>query len=277
MFVLGNTAGQLTCVKLGRMRGLTSVHTLAQPSSVLGSVLGRVWTSLTSSFAAPADRSNQPLSAGLAVLGGVGLALLAVCRDHKLRAWSLATYECVMAADLVAMTAEAGRELRQGHRLAVVGGDGREAEVALYLCFHQHSQFLLVRVASQAGQLAAAPASTVYCPDFDLVDFAVSAERQVTAVWTTGEGETVIRRTVAGAQGWETVATTDGDAAMLEDLEMSASEDPRQTYLGALFAPGAFLATTLAKTVAIFRRSLDREGVEGLGWERLKAEVVTAV
>ena len=276
MFVLGNTAGQLTCVKLGRMRGLTSVHTLAQPSSVLG----RVWTSLTSSLAAPADRSDQALSAGLAVVGGVGLALLAVCRDHKLRAWSLATYECVMAADLVAMTAEAGRELRQGaqgHRLAVVGGDGREAVVALYLCFHQHSQFLLVRVASQAGQLTAAPASTVYCPDFDLVDFAVSPERQVTAVWTTGEGETVIRRTVAGAQGWEAVATTDGDAAMLEDLEMSASEDPRQTYLGALFAPGAFLASTLAKTVAIFRRSLDREGVDGLGWERLKAEVVAAV
>ena len=64
--------------------------------------------------------------------------------------------------------------------------------------------------------------------------------------------------------------------SLSEELELGQSEDPRQTYLAALFAPGAFLASTLAKTVAIFRRSLDRE-VENFGWERLKQEVVSAV
>ena len=76
-------------------------------------------------------------------------------------------------------------------------------------------------------------------------------------------------------QGWESVTTVDTDS-LSEELELGQSEDPRQTYLGALFAPGAFLASTLAKTVAIFRRSLDRE-VETFGWERLKQEVVAAV
>ena len=76
-------------------------------------------------------------------------------------------------------------------------------------------------------------------------------------------------------QGWEGVTTVDTDS-LSEELELGQSEDPRQTYLNALFAPGAFLASTLAKTVAIFRRSLDRE-VENFGWERLKQEVVSAV
>ena len=105
--MLGNTAGQLTAVKLNRVRGMTSVHSLAPPSTVLG----RVWTSLTSSLAQPADRADQPVSMAVTALAGVGLALLAVCRDHKLRAWSLATYDSVMTADLVAFTAEAGRQL----------------------------------------------------------------------------------------------------------------------------------------------------------------------
>ena len=48
VFVLGNSAGQLTAVKMSRVRGFTSVNQLAAPSSVLG----RVWTSLTSSLAA---------------------------------------------------------------------------------------------------------------------------------------------------------------------------------------------------------------------------------
>ena len=275
VFVLANTAGQLTCVKLNRVRGMTSVNSLAAPSSVLG----RVWSSLTGAQQT-ADRGDQPSSLAVTALGSLGLVLLAVCRDHKLRAWSLTSYDCLMAADLVTFTAEAGRALNQGaqgHRLALVGGDTRgEVVAALYLCFQQHSQFLLVRVAVSAGQLGLAPQATVYCPDFDLVDFHVSPERAITAVWTTGEGDTVIRRTVAGTQGWQAVSAADCEAVMPEDLELAGGEDPRQTYLTALFTPGAFLASTLAKTVAIFRRSLDRE-VEGLGWERIKAEVVSAV
>ena len=107
-----------------------------------------------------------------------------------------------MASDLVALTAETGRNLgpgAQGHKLRVVSGEGKEVVVALHLCFHQHSQFLLVRLAITSGQIGLSPVSTVYCPDYDLVDFSVH-ERQITAVWTTGEGDTIVRRTVPGGQ-----------------------------------------------------------------------------
>ena len=195
IFVLGNSAGQLTAVKMSRVRGFTSVNQLAAPSSVLG----RVWTSLTSSLATQ-ERMDQPLSCAITTLGG--LVAVAVCKDHKLRVWNLQSHDCVMASDLVALTAEAGRNLgpgAQGHRLHIVSGDGKEVVVALHLCFHQHSQFLLVRLAVTAGQIGLSPVSTVYCPDYDLVDFSVH-DRQITAVWTTGEGDTIVRRTVPGGQ-----------------------------------------------------------------------------
>ena len=75
VFVVGNPAGQLTCVKLGRVRGMTSVNTLAPPSNYLG----RVWTSLTGS---QADHADTPTSFLILTIAG-HLSLVAVCRDHK--------------------------------------------------------------------------------------------------------------------------------------------------------------------------------------------------
>ena len=145
---------------------------------------------------------------------------------------------------------------------------------ALHLCFAQHSQFLVARLHCTAGQLVVSPQSTEYCPDWDLVDYTVTGQG-ITAVWTTGEGDTMVRRTTPG-RGWQQVTTADADQGG-EELELGPGEDARQTYLAALFAPGAFLATTLAKTVAIFRRRLREEGVVTMGWVRLRQEVVAAV
>ena len=137
MFVLGNSQGQLTCVKLGRVKGMTSVNQLAAPSSYLG----RVWTSLTSRVGE--TLADQPQSLVISHLAGT-VSLLAVCRDHKLRVWSLASYECVLVTDLLQFTAEAGRQLQQGaqtHRVALVQeqeGERDELALCLYFCFHQH-------------------------------------------------------------------------------------------------------------------------------------------
>ena len=135
----------------------------------------------------------------------------------------------------------------------------------------------------QAGQLVAAPAGRVYSPDLDLVSFTCSSPvGGLVAVWTTGEGDTVVRRTSQAGAGWEDVTTCDTELASPEALEPGEDEDPRQVFLGALFAPGAFLTSTLLRTLAIFRRCL--EGGGGAGeqgaepvWDRLRQEVVSAV
>ena len=117
VFVLGNSAGTMSCVRLGRVRGMTSVNTLADP----GSYLGRVWTSLVSRGPDTCNQA-QPTGHVISPLAGAGLCLVAVCRDHKLRVWSLATYDCILATDLVQFTAESGRQMMggsQGHRVSL--------------------------------------------------------------------------------------------------------------------------------------------------------------
>jgi len=274
VFVLGNSVGHMTCVRLGRVRGMTSVNTLAADTSYLG----RVWTSLVSRSAA-GDQAGQPTGHVISSLPGVGLSLVAVCRDHKIRVWSLSSYECILATDLVQFTAEAGRQMlggSQGHRVSLVGDESKGSVVCVYLCFQQHSQFLYCRLESSSGQLTVNPLNTVYCPEYDLVSF-TATERGLVGVWISGDGDTVVRRSGhAGHVGWENVTTCDNDMLLPEELENMNEEDPRQVYLAALFAPGAFLPSTLLKTVAIFRRSVDGRD-EALGWDRLRGEVIIAV
>ena len=112
---MGNSAGIVTCVRLARVRGMFSVNNLAGDSSYLG----RVWTSLTMSGGLGADQSGQqPTGHVITSLPGPGLCLVALCRDHKLWIWSLTSYDCILATDLVQFTAEAGRQVMggsQGH------------------------------------------------------------------------------------------------------------------------------------------------------------------
>ena len=70
VFVLGNTVGNMTCVRLGRVRGMTSVNTLAADTSYLG----RVWTSLVRSGPS-SDQAGQPTGHVISPLPGVGLCL----------------------------------------------------------------------------------------------------------------------------------------------------------------------------------------------------------
>ena len=66
-----------------------------------------------------------------------------VCvKDHKLRAWSLSSYECVLDTGLVQFTAEVGRLMvsgSQGYRVSLVqgrtGSRGKDQVVAIYMCF----------------------------------------------------------------------------------------------------------------------------------------------
>jgi hypothetical protein len=162
---------------------------------------------------------------------GQQLLLAAVCRDHKLRVWNLAgSYDCVLATDLVQFTAERGGEMAQGaqaHRISLVlqqqPHKAGELRLALYLCFQQHSQFLLLSLRHSAGQLVVNPSGTLYSPDHDLVSFAATETAGVTAVWTTSDGDTLVRRSMAGAAGtgggslpasggppvWETIVLVD--------------------------------------------------------------------
>ena len=139
-----------------------------------------------------------------------------------------------------------------------------------------------LHAASPGLQPGVAPVYSVYAPSHDLVSYAAS-QGGILGVWAKGEtGETLVRRASQGGIGWEEVSTQDMEHLAQAELEVGELEEPRQVYLEALLAPGAFLPSTLVKTLHILRRgasntSMERELHSGQGQQRLRAEIVLAV
>ena len=65
--------------------------------------------------------------------------------------------------------------------------------LAVFLCFAQHSQFCVFRPVRIDGQFKLKPLATVYAPEYDLIDFAVTPSGYLIALWTNPDGVPVLR------------------------------------------------------------------------------------
>ncbi len=87
IFALANSAGQIQIVKLGNVRGMTSVNQLQS-----GSYLGRLWDNIGGMvMARGAEGSDAPTSLTIHHMGN-DIFVFGLCKDHKLRLWSTCKY-----------------------------------------------------------------------------------------------------------------------------------------------------------------------------------------
>lgn len=300
LFALANATGSITLIKLGNLKGIVTSNPLKSAS-----YLGRLWGNLggiLSRGAGPNEGGDAAMSLVIHPVQN-DLYVFALCKDHKIRMWLASTYDCVMVVDVInmagggegSMSGNASVQktlLHQGaqsHILRKVSDPQRKGSFALavFLCFAQHSQFCVFRPVRVDGQFKLKPLATVYAPEFDLIDFAVTPSGYLVALWTNPDGLPVLRYTCFNSDlggmdsrtGWSNVyleEPLDADFSPPENTQY----DPRQAYLHQIFYPGRFSMQTLAKTVSIYRRSLDLAGSltdESMSMEKLKEEVCSAV
>lgn len=191
-----------------------------------------------------------------------------------------------MVEDVLTYSAIDPNQVQQGSQThfmrKVVDVTSRRFALALFLSFAHHSQFCIIRPQMVDGQFQLDHLATIHAPEFDLVDFQVSSSH-LWALWTNQEGEPVLKYTTFSSKTSDT--TTGWNNVVFEhDLDpdfsaLSPNVDPRQAHLSQLFYPGRFSIQTLAKTVSIYRRSLDITSVPEDQWtmERLREEVCQAV
>ena len=340
MFALANSAGNITLIKLGNLKGIVTSNSLKSSSYLLG----RLWAPFggmlsrnstggstsgigTSGFGAANDGVSAEAAVSLAIHPiQSDVYVFALCRDHKIRMWLASSSDCVMVSDvLMSTTANTtgsakidGRiPLHQGaqsHMLRKVSDPKTKGNFALavFLCFAQHSQFCIFRPIRTDGQWQLDYLATVFSPDFDLIDFSVTPAGHLVALWTNPDGLPVLRYAGFGSSqsistlgygsssgisagdssgaGWMNVTLEDPlnpdfqpPGTNLSGYEGSISQvDPRQAYLQQLFYPGRFSIPTLAKTISIYRRSMDMSynpNSNDYSWtiSKLKEEVCSAV
>ena len=283
IFALASPVGGITLVKLGNMKGIVTVNNLK-----CSSYLGRLWDNIGGMLTSARnnDGSEAVLSLVLQPIQN-DVYVFALCKDQKVRMWLTSSYDCVMVADVLSNQQQVsprfflcyfgknvGERFKmfikliflfqpqnraplqlgaQNHMLRKVIEEGKENNftLAAFLCFAEHSQFCILRPVRSDGQFSLKRLATVYAPEYDLIDYSVTPDGRIVALWTNPDGVPMLRYT-----------HFDGNSATWTDVILESpldpyfapddsQFDPRQVYLKQLFYPGRFSIQTLSKTVNV--------------------------
>ncbi|KAG8431550.1 hypothetical protein GDO86_018318 [Hymenochirus boettgeri] len=206
--------------------------------------------------------------------------LFALCQDHKLRMWSYKDQMCLMVADMLEFV-PVSKEIRQtagsGHKLRLAFSSTSGLYLGVYLHTPRQGQFCMFQlVCAESNRYSLDHISSLFTNQETLIDFNFTlATMEVWALWIDDENQTIVKHinfehNQAGQ--WNPVLV---NPLPEEDLHVDDEQDPQETYLECLFAPGNFTVAAISKAIQILRKGTGR--VVDLSWEELRKEVTLTV
>ncbi|XP_077425205.1 nuclear pore complex protein Nup160 [Vanacampus margaritifer] len=205
--------------------------------------------------------------------------VLAVCLDHKLRVWSLRSQACVLEADILdympVVWKGGERWSGAGHRVRLTSCSTSGLCLAVYLSSPHAGQFVLLQLlAADNNRYSLQHVSSLLCAQETLVDFTLTSS-DLWALWLDDDNNAVVKyinfeRNACGQ--WNEVFVQPPPE---KEVHVGVDQDPRETYLDAIFSPLHFTAPAIVKAIQIFRRGSDI--LADVSWEGLKKEVTLAV
>ncbi|BFZ03943.1 hypothetical protein BsWGS_06979 [Bradybaena similaris] len=284
LFVLATNTGGLLIVKMPPV-GVSGV--VLQQELSCSSVMKKLWNGIIPG----ALRASQPagetaVSLELMSLNGE-IFVFTVCRDFRLRVWSVKSKDCVFVENLLDYTSEelddAGTTPvanSSGHVIKAVLGENT-SDLCAYLSLQNKAKFVFLTPVIDNGRIRMEHVTTLdKSPPEDLVDFVVT-EDYLMSLWTTQAGDTQVLTTSLAqpeaslSSAWEPVVL----AAPLDFVVVPQNRDPRDVYLERIFAPGLFAPQDIMKALSVYRRrAMPSVEVETLyNMASLKEEVSNAV
>ena len=199
IFALANDKAEagITLIKLGNLKGIYTVDSLK-----ISSYLGRLWDNIGGILSASSksqEGHDAVLSLAIHPIQN-DVYIFALCKDHRLRMWLTSSRECVMTADLVGHQKQGSSGQvqaqmlgAQSHMLKKVASHQSGFALAAFLCFSDHSEFCVFRPVRIDGQFSLKHIATVYSPEYDLIDFSVTDNGRIVALWTNPDGIPILR------------------------------------------------------------------------------------
>ncbi|CAH2326036.1 Hypothetical predicted protein [Pelobates cultripes] len=277
LFAVPSTAGGILIIKLppyGSDGGVTNVE--LKQSSVMQRILTG-W--MPSSIRGDQGPAHLPVSLAVQYLEQDAL-LFALCQDHKLRMWSYKDQMCLMVADMLDFV-PVSKTLRQtagnGHKLRLAHSTALGLYLGVYLHAPRQGQFSVFQlVCAESNRYSLDHISSIFTNQETLVDFTFTlTSTDIWALWLDEESQTIVKHinfehNQAGQ--WNQVIT---NPLPEEELSIGDEQDPRETYLDCLFAPGRFTVAALIKAIQIMQRTGGQ--LLNMSWEELKKEVTFTV
>ncbi|KAM4617495.1 nuclear pore complex protein Nup160 [Discoglossus pictus] len=276
LFAFPSTSGGICVVKMPPfdVDGAVSVVELKQTS-----VMQRLLTGWMPTIRGEQGPAHLPVSLAVHCLEHDAF-LFALCQDHKLRMWSYKDQMCLMVADMLEFV-PVSKDLRQtsgtGHKLRLSFSASLGLYLGVYLHTPRQGQFCVFQlVSAESNRYSLDHVSSLFSNQETLVDFTFTlTSTDIWGLWLDEESQTIVKHinfehNQAGQ--WNQVFI---NPLPEEELAIGDEQDPRETYLEYLFAPGRFTIAAILKALQIFQRGVSR--LPDFSWEDLKKEVTLAV
>ncbi|XP_041365360.1 nuclear pore complex protein Nup160-like [Gigantopelta aegis] len=261
LFALGTSTGGVVLVRMppAGLQGIVMQSELTQST-----VMQKLWKGLVPVMIRGGQQSAETAtSIDIQPLRG-DFIVFCVCRDHKLRLWSVKTRECVLVFNLLDCLPDGDLSMpplssTSGHTIKKIQTSSFSClRVCVHLNFPDRNQFCLLEPHFTDGRFQIARLVSVYGPSEDLVDFCISSGKLFT-LWTSSSGETILRATPLSSdhsegERWIDVLLQRREVA---EILIPPFQDPSDVYLERIFHPGRFSSQDLLKALNVYRRSLD--------------------
>ncbi|XP_077588676.1 nuclear pore complex protein Nup160 isoform X1 [Stigmatopora nigra] len=203
--------------------------------------------------------------------------VMAVCHDHKLRAWSLRDQACMLEADVrdyVPKSPDVKWGAGGGHRLRLTPRSASGLRLAVYVASSLGGQLVFLRLVPAGERFDLRRVSSLFCHQETPLDFVLTAT-DVWALWQDDAHGSVLKHAHFEGKGpvqWNQVFAQHSPP---EEVYVGPDRDPRETYLDAIFSPPGFSTAAIVKALQIFRRG--PEFLADVSLDALKKEVALAV
>ncbi|KAM9301868.1 nuclear pore complex protein Nup160 [Gastrophryne carolinensis] len=276
LFALPSSSGGILVVKMPHFSddGLVTIVELKQ-TSVIKLLTGWMPTSIRGDH----GPAHLPVSLAVHCLENDAF-IFALCQDHKLRLWSYKDQTCLMVSDMLEFV-PFSKDIRQapgiGHKLRLAHSSTLGLYLGVYLHSPKQGQFCIFQlVTDESNRYSLDRISSIFSNQETLVDFTFTlSTTDIWGLWLDDENQTIVKHINFEhnqAAQWNQVFT---NPLPEEELNIGEEQDPRETYLESLFAPGRFTVAALLKALQIYHRGARK--FMDLSWDALKKEVTLTV
>ncbi|XP_067136973.1 nuclear pore complex protein Nup160 [Centruroides vittatus] len=262
IFVLANSIGTLLVVCLPQDKEKVIAFELKQTS-----VMSRIISGLVPSVIR-GNQVREDMAYSLVCHPFNGDTLIfALCKDFRIRMWSYQRRECLMDANVLECCGDRiintplNLTAQQFSMKKVSGYRDQDFFLAVYMSLPEQNQFFIFQSRIFSGQCNLAYISTLYAPEYDLVDFHLT-DSQLWTLWLNGNSEPIVKFTFIDSEenqckdvSWTLVHL---QTPVAKEVFLSLNHmDPREAYLQEIFKQGRFSVSTIRKAISIYRRIAD--------------------
>lgn len=267
VFAVANPTS-ISCIRMGQSPSSISTHTL-QPSSNLTRLLSGY---LPNVLRGGSGQENEETTASLALLptNSDETFVLALSKGLKLRMWSATNQECRLDCDLTEYFGDkSGKQLGSQHRIRWCQS-GSDYQLAIFSSFGKSRSFLLFNLQTAPAKIVLI--TSVIAQHSRLVDFSLSTDH-IYALWSSSRGEFLLEFLELSnpKQQWQSITLEPGVDSDVEYDETVT--DPKEAYLQAIFKPGVFSMSTLARALQAF----DRSGAKKRNAGNIREDIIAAI